>query len=374
MTMARSKLVDESKSGVFHLVNRCVRRGFLLGHECDHRRDWLQEQLRAKTAIFAIDVLAYAIMDNHFHLIIKTQPERAADWDEMEVARRWTTLCPPKDLRGQPVRLKPDELQALIAQPGWVKERRRRLSSMSWLMKLIKEKLARQANREDKVTGHFWEGRFHSVPLLDPAAVLAGMVYVDLNPIRAGVAQTPEESDHTSVQERILLMEEAKLPRRLRRAGLQEAGRSTDETRPDEAYGDSRHLREMCGEVLRRKARRGIKPWVAPIKDCAPGATGECGLTLEQYLTLVDQTARQLRPGKRGAMDRHAADILERLGLDGGKWIEAMARGGQFRGRAVGSPEARTQHLVQRGGGEKWIADKTPIYAESDAPGATAGP
>jgi len=353
MAIARSKLVDESKCGVYHLINRCVRRGFLLGHECDHRRDWLQNALREKTAIFAVDVLAYAIMDNHFHLIVKTHPERAATWSALEVARRWLEACPPKDLQGQTVRAGRAELETLIAKPGWVEQRRKRLASMSWLMKLIKEKLARQANKEDKVTGHFWEGRFKSVALLDEAAVIAGMVYVDLNPIRARSAATPEESAHTSVQERIVLAAEAHLPRKARRVDFQGAA-------PE-------RLAEMRRMVLQRKAGKTIKPWVVAIKECAPGAQGQCRLTLAQYLELVDLTARRVRQDKRGAVDKTLEPILDRLGLDPEQWLEVMALGGRFRGRAVGSDESRQAHLATGGAGGQWIADKTPIYATVDA-------
>jgi len=352
MAIARSKLVNEGKCGVYHLVNRCVRRGFLLGHECEHRRDWLQNALREKTAIFAIDVLAYAIMDNHFHLIVKTHPEQAATWSTLEVARRWLAVCPPRDLHGQAVRPSRDELEALIARPGWVEQRRKRLASMSWLMKLIKEKLARQANKEDKVTGHFWEGRFKSVPLLDEAAVIAGMVYVDLNPIRARIAETPEESDHTSVQERIVLMDGVCLPRRARRAAMQSP--------------DQERSAQMRREVLQRQAGKTTKPWVAGIKECAPGPEGHCRLTLEQYLELVDLTARRVRQDKRGAMDQTLEPILSRLGLDTDKWLEAMVQGGRFRGRAVGSSEARDKHIATGCAGVKWIADKTPIYASME--------
>ena len=120
---------------------------------------------------------------------------------------------------------------------------------------------------------------------------------------------------------------------------------------------------------MRKKAAKAFKPWVAAIQDCAPGASGECPLTLTEYLQLVDVTARKVRKGKRGAMDRQATDILERLGLDGEKWVEAMARGGRFRGRAIGSNAARAEHLAQHGNDARWIADKTPLYAGADGRG-----
>ena len=83
------------------------------------------------------------------------------------------------------------------------------LSNVSWFMKGLSEPIAKRGNRGEDVKGHFWETRSRVQPLLDPTAIAASMAYVDLNPIRAGIAATPESSDLTSVQERVSLNHES---------------------------------------------------------------------------------------------------------------------------------------------------------------------
>ncbi|MCA9085260.1 MAG: hypothetical protein KDA81_14445 [Planctomycetaceae bacterium] len=97
----------------------------------------------------------------------------------------------------------PTWLRRLTADKTKLTEFRNRLSSVSWFMRCPSEVIARLANAQDECTGRFWEGRFKSTVLDSDEAVAACMAYVDLNPIRAGIADTPDDSDFTSVQERM---------------------------------------------------------------------------------------------------------------------------------------------------------------------------
>lgn len=80
---------------------------------------------------------------------------------------------------------------------------RKKLSSISWFIRCLNQPIAHQANREDECTGKFWESRFKSQALRSEEALLSCMAYVDLNPVRAGIADTPEDSKYTSLRERL---------------------------------------------------------------------------------------------------------------------------------------------------------------------------
>jgi REP element-mobilizing transposase RayT len=207
MATPGSLLVDPATSGVFHCVARCVRRAFLCGLDAysgqnyEHRRGWVRERLRELAGLFAIEVHSYAVMSDHLHVVLRTLPGRAGAWGDGEVARRWLWLFPGKGGRsGQP----PEEsaIEALCQDRERLATCRARLADLSWFMRALNEPIARRANREDRCTGRFWEGRFKCQKLDDGGAVLACMAYVDLDPVRAGIAATPEESDFTTAQDR----------------------------------------------------------------------------------------------------------------------------------------------------------------------------
>ena len=209
MTRPRSQIVSLDDTPYYHCVSRCVRRAFLCGEDrysgknFDHRKPWLLDRLTLLGEVFAIDIAAHAVMSNHYHVVLHVDRGRSRSWSRDEVIHRWLSLYKGDPLvhcylRGE------SQSDSEIRQLDRVVETwRERLADISWFMRCLNEYIARRANREDECTGRFWEGRFKSQALLDEAALLSCMAYVDLNPVRAGICETLEESEYTSIQARI---------------------------------------------------------------------------------------------------------------------------------------------------------------------------
>ncbi len=208
---SRKNIIRSDEVSTYHLVTRCVRRTFLCGKDFEtgrnfeHRKDWIVKRLNfVLEKVFCIDLIAYTVMSNHVHFVATIRPDLAEILTDEEVIQRWWNLYPRK-INGEYLSSPPPVLkQSFLMDKKWIQERRKRLSSLSWFMASIAEYIARKANKEDEVTGRFWEGRFKSQLLLDDKAVLAAATYVDLNPIRAKSAISLEESNFTSIQQRIL--------------------------------------------------------------------------------------------------------------------------------------------------------------------------
>ena len=339
MALPRSKCVQEGQEGVYHCFSRCVRRAFLCGFDTltrrdfSHRKAWLVDRLRYLAGIFAIEVCAYAVMETHYHNILRTRPDIVASWSDREVASRWLKLFPRhRDLRGRPMPPAEKEICALADCPERIAELRKRLCSLSWFMGRLNEYIARAANKEDGVKGRFWEARFKCQALLDAAAIVACMVYVDLNPIRAGVAGTPEESDFTSIQERI-------------RAWQRET--MTTASVPGEAaqdvqsgsFGKGTPMPEDTAEIPDSIPSR-LAPmvnsldgtafsacWLCPIQSDSE-RRGILQMTTAEYFDLVDKSGRMTRSDKRGVMEADLAPMLLRIGANPEAWLETISRFG----------------------------------------------
>ena len=142
-------------------------------------------------------------MSNHFHLVLRSRPDVVVEWDDTEVARRWLTLCPvSRDNKGRPSEPTECDFNRIRRNKEKLATVRGRLSDISWWMRLLSQHIAQRANNEDSEVGKFWLARYRAVGLLNETAILACSAYVDLNPIRAALAETIEKSDFTSAQKR----------------------------------------------------------------------------------------------------------------------------------------------------------------------------
>jgi hypothetical protein len=153
MTMARSQLVNTSVTRWYHCISRCVRRAFLLGEGTANRKQWIEDRLRELADIFAISIGGFSVLDNHLHVLVRLDPEVAANWSDEEVARRWGTLFPPRDKSGQALGVSRDWIEWRLQDVKWVAAARQRLQNLGWFMKCLKEPLSRMANREENARG-----------------------------------------------------------------------------------------------------------------------------------------------------------------------------------------------------------------------------
>jgi hypothetical protein len=227
----------------------------------------------------------------------------------------------------------PEDVIAVVAtDEQLVAEYRLRLSSLSWFMKLLKEPLARLANAEDGVTGAFWEERFKSPRVLDLVGLLTCMVYIDLNPVHAAMAEGLEDSHYTSVRLRL---------HALRRFAKSRALRAT---LPD---SDLAELERMLEDEF---VETPESTWMAPI-----GGDGEndraplLGMDAAEYIAIVETAGRAPDPRKRGAIPSHVASMLTSLQFDVEQWLTQVMSSKRLFGTAIGSAVSLGIEAARRG-------------------------
>ena len=265
-------------------------------------------------------------MSNHFHIILRTEPQWVASLSDAEVARRWLCVFPgPGGRRGHPPEAQ--AIEDLCLDTKKLALCRSRLSDISWFMRSLNEPIARRANAEDECTGRFWEGRFKCRRLDGDAAILACMMYVDLNPVRAGMATTPESSDFTSGQDRIIanqarrkLAQAPDNPTPAQQIAIEQAKKDAqrDQWLVPFASPESEKGLENADLADPRSETNGSYAFLGT--NSAPSFLSH--MTLESYLELLDWTGRQIHAKKRGVIPAHLRPILERLNLQVDAWVD----------------------------------------------------
>ena len=298
MTIARKDIIDPEIPRFYHCITRCVRRAFLCGQDpatkknYNHRKAWIERRLFILSDCFAIDLYAYAVMDNHYHVVLMLDPKGSEHWSDLEVVDRWlNTFDAP---------IKPEERekkrQALLQNEEKIEVYRQRLCSLSWFMSCLNTPLARRSNKEDGVKGHFWESRFASIPLLDEAAVLACMAYADLNPVRARISDSLESSPFTSINKRL----------------------------------SDLHLNanvSLCNPIEPINGTLTLRPLT---------------ISLQDYIDFVQWTGQSIIHNNKGALEK-APPIFQKLDIKPSEWPAGIDYVGSSK-RAIGSPKALDKH------------------------------
>lgn len=312
MAFPRREIVDSETPGFYHCISRCVRRAYLCGDDpftgqnCNHRKEWLEKRMLELSSIFAVELYAYAVMDNHYHLVLYLDPLAPKAWTDNEVAEKWLLAYPGfLDEYGNQ-RRRELKKQAIMGNKQKLKLYRERFGSLSWFMSRLNEPLAKTSNLEDDVKGRFWESRFTSIALLDETAVLSCMAYVDLNPIRAGIVEDLQSSIFTSIQKRIVEL--------------------------------------------------GVSPLALtkPVEPVAYGTNGRpIQFKLKDYIDLVEWTGQSIVHPHKAKMPAHIKSVLTRMNLQTNNWLEQILIFGEDHRYAIGSIQQLKEKAFSLG--KKWL-------------------
>ena len=331
MTQSRKSQVSLVDTPYYHCISRCVRRAYLCGEDrytgqsFEHRRQWVVERMHQLASIFSINICAYAVLSNHYHLVLHIDEQENQLLSNEQVCQRWGCLysiptCIELWLKEQAVTA--EENKAVLET---INRWRERLADISWFMRCLNEFIARKANKEDDCTGRFWEGRFKSQALLDEDAVLTCMAYVDLNPIRAQMSKSVETSEYTSAYERI--------------HGV--------------AFKEENSTESSLALSVKKKPLFGF------IGDLDDFKQQGIPFSLIDYIELIDWSGRILREDKKGTIADQHPILLNSLGLDTEAWLSLASSFGKDYQGAVGSLEELASFAEHTG--KSWIASKNQL-------------
>ncbi|EMI53806.1 transposase [Rhodopirellula sallentina] len=366
----RNEQFDPSEVCIVHVVQRCVRRAFLAGvdkqsgKDYSFRKEWIRRRLEALASVFAVDVLSYAMMSNHMHQILRNRPDVCAAWSDEEVAIRWLRVFPGRRLEEHLAEPTENDVKTLVRNKERIAEIRTRLSDISWFMRALAEPIARMANKQDECTGRFWEGRFKAQRIVDEAGLLACSMYVDLNPVRAAMVDSPEEAPHTSAYDRVKARRGEKLASAafdLKTIPTDEAGQKLRNTPVNQLQEErKKKRRNPTGRKILRDA------WLSPLtmdsgklssepevhnEGVRSSDKGFLQIAWQDYWALLRWTAGQTSENLKDDVPASLRAILTRVGIDLSMWRDLVWNWKKHFGKSVciGRPESMKEHAETTG-------------------------
>lgn len=386
--MGRPKRAEQFEARevcIVHAIQRCVRRAFLAGideksgKDYSFRREWIRRRLEALASVFGIDVLTYAIMSNHLHVILRNQPDVVDTWTDEEVALRWLRVFPGQRLEEQLAEPTDVAVEKLVGNAEMLARIRERLSDISWFMRALAEPIARLANKQDECTGRFWEGRFKAQRITDEAGLLACAMYVDLNPIRAAMVESPKDAKHTSAYDRSKAEEGSTIDS----AAFDLVSITTEalaEKRKKTPVGKLKKQRHAGRHSGKRKILRD--GWLAPLTlgrkvlSSDPQAhregyrasdKGFLEMSWGDYWRLLCWTAKAHVSATASKIPESMQTILGKLGIEASMWRDLVWNFKKYfgRGSGAGSPQSLAADAERLG--KRWHRGQTrarPCFVE----------
>ncbi len=368
----RAEQFDPREICVVHAIQRCVRRAFLAGvdektgKDFSFRREWIRRRLEALASVFGIDVLTYAIMSNHLHVMVRNRPDVVDSWSDHEVAIRWLRVFPGQRLDEHLAEPTDAAIGALVGSSEMLARIRLRLSDISWFMRALAEPIARLANKQDECTGRFWEGRFKAQRITDEAGLLACAMYVDLNPVRAALADSPKDAQHTSAYDRVKAVEGSKMDS----AAFDLVSVSTEgvsRSRRTISAAKLKAVRASARRVSRRKVLRDC--WLAPLsmnrkvladnpqlnrEGVRASDKGFLDLSWRVYWHLLCWTAKQRADSAAEKTPSGIDRVFAKLGIESSMWRDLVWNFRRYfgSGGCAGSPQSMASDAERVG--KRW--------------------
>jgi hypothetical protein len=379
---ARSNYISSDESAVCYIRCRTNRTLVLPAHHpgadaLKHRVVYIEDLIRLYAGHFAISVHAHAVTRREIRLVLQSHPELISDLDDAQIAHRWLSICPTlrrgSDLSAEP---SDEEIQALCKDPPRIAQIRRQLSDISWLMRLLQQRVAQLCNREGRREGRFWKSRFRAVLLLDAMSHLAALANVDLAAVRVRMGKPISASTFTSDV--------------YRRKELQNSGDVQPSTVRSDSQGIGNDSTDFCTEELTVPPSNDVPvlalqspdmiagisncPTAIPAADCSgalPSANAASvqsrdgrhlapiflcsedsalNMQISAYRELIERTSLGCHPDDQELSSLNISAVLSRLQLTFDQWVVLVGEFDRLFSHVAGRLAAMDAYRPKRGG------------------------